>query len=169
MTVVYLINRLPSSVLKIETPFFKLYGIHPIYNSLKVFGCRYFPYLRDYAKNKFTPKSYPCVFLGYSPMHKGYRCFHPPTKRVYLSHHVIFDEKIFPYADPKLLFSPAQQNNIFFLPLVNLQMDLFGHHTLQPQANHAVHPRHKLMLIHMTLLLEIFNILLKLTCAAENK
>jgi hypothetical protein len=74
MTTVFLINRLPSSVLKMETPFFKLHGTHPDYNSLKVFGCRCLPYLRDYAKKKFTPKSYSCVFLGYSPMHKGYRC-----------------------------------------------------------------------------------------------
>jgi hypothetical protein len=113
LTAVYLINRLPSSVLKMETPFFKLHGIHPDYNSLKVFGCRCFPYLRNYAKNKFTPKSYPCVFLGYSPIHKGYRCLHPPSKRVYLSRHVIFDEKIFPYANPNLLFSPAQENSTF--------------------------------------------------------
>jgi hypothetical protein len=113
MTAVYLINRLPSSILKLKTPFFKLHGTHPDYNSLKVFGCRCFPYLRDYAKNKFTPKSYLCVFLGYSPMHKGYRCLHPPSKRVYLSRHVIFDETIFPYANPTLLFSPAKQNSIF--------------------------------------------------------
>jgi hypothetical protein len=54
MTAVYLINRLPSSVLKMETPFFKLHETHPDYNSLKVFGCRCFPYLRDYAKKKLT-------------------------------------------------------------------------------------------------------------------
>jgi hypothetical protein len=71
------------------------------------FGCRCFPYLRDYSKNKFGAKSYPCVFLGYSPTHKGYRCLHPPSKRVYLSRHVVFDETIFPYANPKLLYSPS--------------------------------------------------------------
>jgi hypothetical protein len=77
---VYLINRLPSSKLAMDTPFFKLHGVHPDYNSLKVFWCRCFPYLRDYAKNKFEPKSYPCIFIGYSPLHKSYRCLHPPTK-----------------------------------------------------------------------------------------
>jgi hypothetical protein len=56
MTAIYLINRLPSSILEMETPFFKLHGTHPSYNLLKVFGwC--FSYLRDYAKNNFTPKS----------------------------------------------------------------------------------------------------------------
>ena len=77
----------------------------------------YFSYLCDYVKNKFTPKSYHYVFLGYSPMHKGYTCLHPLSKIVYLSRHIIFYEKIFPYANPNLLFSHAQENSIFFLHL----------------------------------------------------
>lgn len=49
--------------------------------------------------NKFDPKSLRCVFLGYSAKYKGYRCLYPPTGRVYLSHHVIFDEASFPFQD----------------------------------------------------------------------
>ena len=113
MTVVYLINHLPSSKLGMITPFYKLHGVHPDYNSLKVFRCRCFPYLWDYAKNKFKPKSYPCIFIGYSPTQKGYWCLYPPTKRVYLSRHVVFDESILPYTDPKLLFSSATTNGSF--------------------------------------------------------
>ena len=59
-------------------------------NILDLGAC--FPYLRDYVKNKFTPKSYHCLFLGCSPMYKGYRCLHPPSKIVYLSRHIIFYE-----------------------------------------------------------------------------
>ena len=47
-------------------------------------------------------KTYPCVFIGYSPMHKGYRCYEPKTKRVYISRHVIFYEG-------KFLYKPAPQ------------------------------------------------------------
>ncbi|RVX02174.1 Retrovirus-related Pol polyprotein from transposon RE1 [Vitis vinifera] len=37
-TAVYLINRLPSSTLNSETPYFALHGTHPDYTSLHVFG-----------------------------------------------------------------------------------------------------------------------------------
>ena len=39
----------------------------------------------------------PCVFIGYSPQHKGYWCFHPTTNRVYISFHVVFDEHNYPF------------------------------------------------------------------------
>lgn len=96
LNAVYLINRLLSSVFKMQTPFFKLFGKHPDYHSLKVFGCRCFPYLKD--KNKFSPKTYPCVFIGYDSLQKGYRCYNPASKRVYVSRHVVFDEQTLPYA-----------------------------------------------------------------------
>jgi hypothetical protein len=31
-------------------------------------------------------------------MHKGYKCLHPPTNRVYISRDVVFDEHVFPFA-----------------------------------------------------------------------
>jgi len=36
-------------------------------------------------------------FLGYSPLHKGYRCLDTNTHRVYISRHVVFNENDFPY------------------------------------------------------------------------
>lgn len=74
LTAVYLINRLPLSTLKNESPYFKLFKRHPQYNGLRVIGCQCFPSLRHQGKNKFSAKTYPCIFIGYSPMHKGYRC-----------------------------------------------------------------------------------------------
>jgi hypothetical protein len=35
------------------------------------------------------------VFLGYSSLHKGYKCLHVPSNRVYISRDVIFDENVF--------------------------------------------------------------------------
>ncbi|KAL5715327.1 hypothetical protein ACHQM5_017160 [Ranunculus cassubicifolius] len=109
---VWLINRLPSRVLDMNSPYEKLYGRVPNYASLRVFGCRCFPYLRDYAKNKFDPRSLPCVFLGYSDQYKGYRCLHPSTGRVYTSRHVVFDESMFPFQNPGLLFSASSSDTL---------------------------------------------------------
>ena len=65
-TAVYLINRLPSLTLRMDSPFSKLYGKQPDYSSLCVLGCKCFPYLGDYRTNKLEPKSLPCV-LHLSP------------------------------------------------------------------------------------------------------
>jgi hypothetical protein len=96
-TAVHLINRLPSSSLNFETPYFALHGTHPNYSSLGVFGSKCFPYTWDTRRHKFDPKTTLCVFVGYSDTYKGYKCFHPPSKKFFISRHVVFDELFFPY------------------------------------------------------------------------
>jgi hypothetical protein len=38
------------------------------------------------------------VFIGYSELHKGYKCLHISTGRVYISRDVIFDGHVFPFS-----------------------------------------------------------------------
>lgn len=45
------------------------------------------------------------MFLGYSHQFKRYRCLHPPTGKVYLSRHVVFDENMLRFLKPGSLFS----------------------------------------------------------------
>jgi hypothetical protein len=94
----YLINQLPSKALGSLTPFEKLFHSKPSYSHLKVFGSVCWPSLRPYNPTKLAFRSMPCVFLGYSSMHNGYKCFHIPTSQVYMSRDVVFDETVFPFA-----------------------------------------------------------------------
>ena len=99
-TSVFLINLLPSSVLPDnKSPYELLHQKAPVYTALRVFGCKCFPTLRPYMHNKLDPKSLPCVFLGYNEKYKGYRCYYPPTGKVFINRHALFDENSFPYAD----------------------------------------------------------------------
>lgn len=94
----YLTNLLPSSVLQDNvSPYEVLMKQSPTYTALRVFGCKCFPHFNPYAHNKLDPKSLLCVFLGYNDKYKGYRCYHPPTKTVNISRHILFDEQLFPY------------------------------------------------------------------------
>ena len=94
----FLINLLPSSVLEDKrSPFEVLHDKAPDYSALRTFGCSCYMMLRDYAATKFDPRSLRCVFLGYNDKYKGYRCIYPPTGRVYISRHIIFDELSFPF------------------------------------------------------------------------
>ena len=80
-----------------KTPYECLFHLLPDYHFLKTFGCVCFPFLRDYNHHKFDFHTSKCVFLGYNPLQKGYKCLHPSGK-VYIASHVLFDEISFPYS-----------------------------------------------------------------------
>lgn len=104
---VYTINRLPTMVLDNKSPFEELFGQIPDYANFHPFGCRVYPYLRDYSANKLAPRSIPCIFMGYSSQHKGFRCLDSAISRVYISRHAKFDESCFPFARNQTTISPA--------------------------------------------------------------
>ena len=65
---------------------------------LRTFGCACWPNLGPYNSRKLQFRSTQCVFLGYSPLHKGFKCLDPSTGRVYISRDVTFDENVFPFS-----------------------------------------------------------------------
>jgi histone deacetylase 1/2 len=97
LTAVFLINRLPSKVIDHQTPYERLYGSKPDYTFLRTFGCAVWPNLRPYHAHKLQFRSKRCVFLGYSNMHKGFKCLDPSKGRVYISRDDTFDEREFPF------------------------------------------------------------------------
>jgi hypothetical protein len=63
-----------------------------------VFGGACWPNLRPFNTRKLEFRSKQCVFLGFSNLHKGYKCLDPKDSRVYISRDVTFDEYVFPFA-----------------------------------------------------------------------
>jgi hypothetical protein len=100
LTSVFLINRLPTTVLQNQSPFSTLFKKEPDYTLLRSFGCLCYPLLRSYARHKLTFQSKPCIFLGYGANQRGYRCLEPQSQKVYLSRNVVFDESKFPSKSP---------------------------------------------------------------------
>jgi hypothetical protein len=97
LTATYLINRTPSRLLDYHTPLERLFWTKPEYLSLRAFGCACWPNIRPYNNKKLEFWSKECVFLGYSNLHKGFKCLDVKTGRVYISWDVVFDENVFPF------------------------------------------------------------------------
>lgn len=103
---VYIINRLPTPVLGNLSHWEQAFLHSPDFNFLRVFGCACFPCLRPYHSQKFHFRSTKCVFLGYSPSHKGYKCL-SLSGRLYISRHVVFNEMEFPFKSDFLQSPPS--------------------------------------------------------------
>lgn len=104
-TAVYLINRMPTPTLSLQSPYQILFKISSNYAKLCIFGCLCFPWLRPYIVNKLENRSKPCAFLGYSLTQSAYLCLDPSQNRVYTSRHVHFDEST--YLFQSLISSPT--------------------------------------------------------------
>lgn len=92
----YLINQVPSSTIDFQTPSQALVEaiIAPAVPNLPphVFACVAFVHLHKHQRNKLTPRALRFVFLGYADYQKGYRCYHPLTRRMFISLDVVFHE-----------------------------------------------------------------------------
>ena len=69
LTVVHLINRIPSKSLGNKRPYEMLFHSPPSYTHLRCFGCLCFISTSSSHRHKFASRSRKCVFLGY-PWHK---------------------------------------------------------------------------------------------------
>jgi hypothetical protein len=116
LTTTFLINLLPSKVINDDTPVKRLLQTKPNYESLRVFGYACRPNLRPYNKIKLSYRSTICVFIGYSPRHKGVKCLDTSTGRVYISRDIVFDEKVFPFASLNPNAGKRLKDEILLLP-----------------------------------------------------
>ena len=85
LTASYLINGMPTRILKYSTPLEFLKKSFPMSHihsnlPLKVFGCIVFVHIPNHPWSKLDPRAKKCIFFGYAPNKKGYKCFNPKNK-----------------------------------------------------------------------------------------
>ncbi|CAH9120171.1 unnamed protein product [Cuscuta epithymum] len=98
LTACHLINRMPSSVLNNEIPYSILFPARDLFPlPPHVFGCVCFVHDTTPGLAKMAARSIKCIFLGYSRLQKGYRCYSPLLKKHFISADVTFIESSFYY------------------------------------------------------------------------
>ncbi|RVW74354.1 Retrovirus-related Pol polyprotein from transposon RE1 [Vitis vinifera] len=84
---------MPSSVLHDQIPHSLLFPDQPLYFlPPRVFGCTCFIHILTPEQDKLSAKAMKCLFLGYSRLQKGYRCYSLETHRYFISADVTFFE-----------------------------------------------------------------------------
>ncbi|GJU01201.1 retrovirus-related pol polyprotein from transposon TNT 1-94 [Tanacetum coccineum] len=95
-TSTYILNRIVIKAILEKTPYELLRGRKPTLDYFRVFGSKFVILnTKDYL-TKFDPKSYECVFLGYSQNSKTYIILNKHTRKVKESLNVTFDETPLP-------------------------------------------------------------------------
>lgn len=106
-TTAYIINRLPTPLLKFQTPYTLAYRQEPSHSRLRIFGSVCYQCLSPLGRTKLDFKSTACIFVGYSFRHKGYMRNYLFNGKTIISRNVIFDETRFPSS----LFTPGHPIN----------------------------------------------------------
>ena len=88
----------------------------------KIFGCVSFVHVHSNARGKLDLRAIKCVFIGYSSTQKGYKCYHSPTRKIFVTADVTFVENE-SYFRPSLQgeMTLEEKDNLFLLnfPLEN--------------------------------------------------
>ena len=77
----------------------------------KVFGCTCFVLDAHPQVSKLDPKSLKCIFVGYSCVKKGYRCYCPTLRHYFVSTDVEFFETT-PFSLPSTIKSPGEDDDL---------------------------------------------------------
>ncbi|KAI3463729.1 hypothetical protein Pfo_020392, partial [Paulownia fortunei] len=97
LTATHLINRLPNWVLEFKSPIEILTKYFPTFNGSnnlipRIFGSVAFVHVHSQNRGKLDPRAIRRIFIGYSSTQKGYKCYHPPTRKFFVSTDVTFVE-----------------------------------------------------------------------------
>ena len=107
---------MPSFVLHDQIPHSLFFPDQPLYFlPPRVFGCTCFVHIFTPGQDKLSAKATKCIFLGYSRLQKGYRCYSSQTHRYFLSADVTFFED-------SPFFSPSESllvTEVLPLPIIS--------------------------------------------------
>ncbi|RVX10421.1 Retrovirus-related Pol polyprotein from transposon TNT 1-94 [Vitis vinifera] len=117
LTATYLINRMPSRILQFKTPSQILLAAYPsariiLFIPIKVFGCTASVHIHKSQRSKLDPTATKCIFFGYSPNQKGYKCYSLTTKKFYTS----MDETEISTTSPLSSSLPPQTDTTLSVP-----------------------------------------------------
>jgi hypothetical protein len=114
---VYLLNRSPTTSVKMKVPQEEWSGTKLNVSHLRTFGCIAYAHIPSELRKKLDDISEKCIFNGYSETSKAYRLYNPITKKLILSRDLKFLE------------------NQFLNDSENQQMD--SHNSLLPSSGNA--------------------------------
>ena len=103
---------MPSSVLNWATPYHQLFPnnlLFPI--DPNIFRCICFVQDVHPQVSKLDPKSLKCIFVGYSCVQKGYRCYCPTIRRSFVSTEVAFFETT-PFSLSSTIMSQGENDDL---------------------------------------------------------
>jgi len=82
---VYLINKVPSSVLNFKRPLDTLSHNFTLnfVNLPPIFLVVIYVHLHPHQRTKLESRAMKCVFVGYNTTQKGYKAYHPSTKKIF--------------------------------------------------------------------------------------
>ena len=136
----YLINRMPSSVLHDKIPHSIILPNQPLFFlPSRVCGCICFVHILTPGQDKLSAKATECVFLSYSQLQRGYRCYSLDTHRYFVFADVAFFEN-----SSMLPINYPPNSDVISLPLLYLRP---GYLTvppatpLRPLQVYTCHPR----------------------------
>jgi hypothetical protein len=91
-----ILNATPSSALSSTTSYEVWHKSKPDLSMRRVFGCCVYVHVMCKDWKNLQSHTENCVFLGFEPGYKGWKCYNPVTKKIIVSRNIIFAENTFP-------------------------------------------------------------------------